>query len=101
MSDYRVSRSVGWAATPEGSVVVAHLPDGPPYVLPASAASIWSAAVEGGDAAAVVARVAELCGAAAEVVDADVRALLTQLVQLGLLQTSAAPARRPGPRKIT
>lgn len=87
MTGLGVAGGVAWVQVDQTvpEVVVARVPEGPPLDLAGPAAVIWLAAIEGGDAEAVVVRVAAWSEQPVAVVEADVRSLLDDLVARGLL----------------
>jgi hypothetical protein len=68
-----------------GALYATALPDGPPVVLRGPAAVIFRAAVGGGTADEVAARVAVEAGQSPEVILADVLGFLDELIDLGIL----------------
>ncbi len=73
------------------ALYLARLPDGPLVMIEGSGAAIWRAAVADGEEAcggvdAVVQRVADDIGVAAEAIREDVVAFLAELVAGGLLE---------------
>lgn len=66
-------------------VFLARMPHGEPAMLTASAAVIWSAAVELGEPAEIIPAVAEAFGVEGSAIEDEVHHFLAHLVERGLL----------------
>jgi len=84
MTTYQRSPRAIWRATHQ--LLVAAVPPHPPTRIGGSAALVWAQLAEPVTVDEMVARLVVKVGAAAEVVRADVLALLAQLEPLGLLE---------------
>lgn len=82
MSRFAAADHVG-VVEADGAIFVARLPDGPIIRLSGTAAAIWTAALENGDA--LLRSVSEIVGVPETVIAADVDAFVSDLVQRGLL----------------
>ena len=94
MTRYRIADDVAWVSQDDldtdavPSAYVARLPQGPPTTLAGPACVVWLALAEGGSSDEIVTTAARLWGVEPAEIRDDVRALVDELVGLGLATTS-------------
>ena len=94
MTRYRIADDVAWVSHEDldadgvPSAYVTRLPQGPPTTLEGPACVVWLALADGGSHEEVTAAAALMWGVEPEQISGDVRALVEELVGLGLATTS-------------